>query len=342
VIGNVLTPTMIPGNNWKVFTSSSEHALAIKNDGTLWAWGRNNAGQLGDGTQLNRLTPVQIGNGSNWKQITAGAWYTLAIKNDGTLWGWGSNSWTTINSQIPVQIGFATDWEDVASGNFFILAKKVNGTIWSWGHPANGSTGQNTQNGILVPTQIGIDSNWHSIHTSAYRSFAIKNDGTLWGAGDNWDGELGDGATEVEYQVFTLIGNQTDWLAISPGAVQTLGVKTNGDIWIWGGNSQGNLGDGTFIDNYIPHIFLSCNLNTEEQTDYGCNSISILNPISEYINVFSENLIGKKILIYDINGKLVNQIQTNQEVYLGNLQSGLYIVSFECEGILYHQKLVKR
>ena len=123
--------------------AGSYHTLAIKSDGTLWAWGYNYSGQLGDGTTSNKTTPVQIGTGTNWSQIAAGGYHTLAIKSDGTLWAWGYNSYGQLGDgasgggnykTTPVQIGTGTNWSQIAAGGYHTLAIKSDGTLWAWGN----------------------------------------------------------------------------------------------------------------------------------------------------------------------------------------------------------------
>ena len=115
-----------PGGCWKTISAGKFHTLAIKTDGSLWAWGENFFGELGDGTNINKNTPIQIGTDTNWQTISAGVQYTIAIKTDGSLWAWGFNGYgelgngTTTQQNSPVQIGTDTDWQSVACWNIFI------------------------------------------------------------------------------------------------------------------------------------------------------------------------------------------------------------------------------
>lgn len=339
---NILVPTQVSGSNWKICRSIITHTLAIKHDGTLWGWGENNGGQVGDGSLTIRLSPVQIGVDTNWKDITVGDRYSLAIKDNGTLWAWGKILHLAIDSHIPMQIGNATDWDDVDAGLHFAIAKKTDGTIWSWGHPSNGAVGQNTDDIISTLTQIGTETNWRSIHVAAYRTFAIKNDGTLWGCGQNFYGELGDGTT-INHKVLIQIGDDTDWKEILPGAAFTLGIKDDGSVWIWGRNLQGALGDGSGVDNYIPHPLIECvsEEEPEKEDNCGCACISYTNPVSAYLTISTKIQDVQPVTIYDMTGKQIFKVPTNQQVYVGNLARAMYIIKIECGGQKYYRKFIK-
>ena len=123
------TPIQVPGTNWKLIDTGNYNSaqLAIKTDGTLWSWGRNNHGQLGDGTGTNRSSPVQITG--NWKMAASFQFHSAAIKTDGTLWTWGRNQYgqlgdgTTTGSNSPVQIyGGGTNWKMINGGSYYMLA----------------------------------------------------------------------------------------------------------------------------------------------------------------------------------------------------------------------------
>ena len=123
--------------NYKI-AAGGLSANAIKTDGTLWAWGSNVFGQLGDGTTVNKSSPVQVGTLTSWSQVSAGSSRALAIKTDGTLWAWGAGAsgqlgdGTTVNRSSPVQIGTLTNWSQVSSGSINGYAIKTDGTLWSW------------------------------------------------------------------------------------------------------------------------------------------------------------------------------------------------------------------
>ncbi|WP_432670754.1 T9SS type A sorting domain-containing protein [Flavobacterium sp. SM2513] len=142
-LGGYYTPAQIgTDTDWKVASPGHEHSMALKLDGSLWVWGRNNKGQLGDGTLIDKNVPTAILTGNVWKSIE-GHWYSsYAIKNDNSLWSWGLNDGrqlgdgTTIDSHIPKQIGTATDWNYIAAGSYQVMGVKEDNTVYMWGTSA--------------------------------------------------------------------------------------------------------------------------------------------------------------------------------------------------------------
>ena len=147
-------------NNWKSLSAGAKHSNAIKTDGTLWSWGKNDSGELGDGTNISSNTQVQESSQSSWLLSSAGENHTLAIKVDGTLWAWGNNYYgqlgdgTTKNRNTPTQIGQNT-WQAISAGQNFSIGIQSDGTLWAWGINDNYQLGlkKNTKN-KLIPTQI--------------------------------------------------------------------------------------------------------------------------------------------------------------------------------------------
>jgi len=191
---NKNTPTRIgTETNWASVSAGYEHTMAIKTDGSLWAWGRNDCGQLGDGSFTDRSTPTRIGIETNWASVSAGSDYTIAIKTDGSLWAWSRNNrWqladdTITNRSAPAQIGAETNWASVSAEGDRSIAIKKDGSLWAWSYGYNYTTLQN------VPTRIGTETNWASVYDGGDYTMAIKKDASLWAWGSNYYGQLGDG-----------------------------------------------------------------------------------------------------------------------------------------------------
>jgi alpha-tubulin suppressor-like RCC1 family protein len=242
--------------NWKMIFAGGAHSMAIKNDGTVWTWGRNSSGQLGDGTFSNNI-PSQIGTDIDWRMVLADYFNSMAIKNDGTLWAWGLNSsgqlgdGTTENQSKRTQIGVSTDWKIVFTYNKSSMAIKNNGTLWAWGDNSYGRLGDGTTINRVTPIQIGTSNDWKHIIPKTNYTLAIKNNGSLW----KWGG-LPDG-TNTNHKIITQIGTDTDWYMIDAcsntnGGDTMIAIKNNGTLWGWGNNLAGQLGDGTTSDKTTP------------------------------------------------------------------------------------------
>jgi alpha-tubulin suppressor-like RCC1 family protein len=242
---------------WMSVLAGGYHTIAQKTDGTLWAWGGNYYGQLGDGTNVNKNTPIQIGTATNWKAIAAGYGHTIALKTDGTLWAWGYNEYgqlgdgTNVNKNTPIQIGTATNWKAITAKGTHTIALKTDGTLWAWGYNVYGQLGDGTTDDKNTPIQIGAATNWKAITTGLHHTIALKTDGTLWAWGYNVYGQLGDGTTDDKNTPIQ-IGAATNWKAITPGRYHTIALKTDGTLWAWGYNDHGQLGDGTNTNKNTP------------------------------------------------------------------------------------------
>jgi alpha-tubulin suppressor-like RCC1 family protein len=239
---------------WRELSSTLNHTIAIQNDGTLWTWGENAKGQLGNGTQFPKLIPTQVGTASNWKTVSAGYFHSIAIKTDGTLWAWGDNTHgelgngTNLFSLVPIQIGTDTNWKLVTAGgsessSSYTIATKTDGTVWSWGSNTLGQLGDGTYIDKDTPTLISGVNNVKSIAAGSNHNVVIKTDGTLWAWGVNFSGELGDGTFSGKDTPIQ-IGTDTNWKSISSISEHNVALKTNGTLWTWGTNQNGQLGNG--------------------------------------------------------------------------------------------------
>lgn len=218
------------------------HAIALKDDGTVWAWGRNESGQLGDGTYTNRNYPVQVGGLSGIKAVDAGSAYTVALKNDGTVWSWGYNEegqlgdGTSVSRVTPVQAIGLSGIIGISGGQYGTIALKNDGTVWFWGtRKIDGSS-------HLTPYQIPDLGNVTSIKAGNDHYLALKSDGSLWSWGRNTEGELGDGTTINRLSPVYIMSGVSK---IGTGPWQSYAIKNDGTVWSWGLNGTGVLGDGT-------------------------------------------------------------------------------------------------
>lgn len=233
--------TKAGGTDWTTkFAIGNATSAAIKKDGSLWTWGFNSAGALGDNSVVQKQSPVQVTGSLVWAEIADGSQAMCGITTAGAIYAWGSNSSgalgqnNTINRSNPTQIGTDTTWSSVAMGgnntpgNEFVLAIKTNGTLWTWGSNASGQLGISAITHRSSPVQVGADATWSKVTAGQASSYGIKSDGTLWGWGLNSVGQLGlNNLTNVSSPV--QIGNATDWGDVQGSILQLgcWGLKSN-------------------------------------------------------------------------------------------------------------------
>ena len=243
--------TVSSTTDWKQISAGTSFVAAIKNDNTLWTWGLNSTGQLGNSSSINRSSPVQtVSSTTNWKQVSSGSGFVSATKIDGTLWTWGraasgelgNNS--TINRSSPVQTSSATNcWNAVEVGGGHAAAVKTDGTLWLWGCGALGRLGNNSTLNRSSPVQtVSTESIWKTAILGCNHSAAIKTDGTLWMWGEGLCGKLGNLSVTDRSSPNQTSFACTDWLQVSLGDTHTLGTAIPGRLYGWGDNSVGQLG----------------------------------------------------------------------------------------------------
>lgn len=250
------------GQCWESVSAGYTHSVGLKTDGSLWAWGENNFGQLGNGSTTDRNVPTQIGNSTNWIKVAAGNWYSLGIKSDGTLWAWGYNTFgqlgivtATNQLSVPTQVGTATDWVTVSAGYNHTLAIKSNGTLWAWGSNSNGKLGINSADSQRnVPTQVGTATNWLKIAAGDDFSLGIQTDGRIWGWGYNASSQLGNGGSPnvVNAPVVTANTFGTYWMDVTAGYNHAIGISNSATPYVWGADDFGQLGSGSNTNTGLP------------------------------------------------------------------------------------------
>lgn len=219
---------------------------ALRSDGTVWAWGYNGQGQLGNGSKTSSSVRVQVSNLSNVVAIAGGDHSGYALKSDGTVWSWGRNSdgqlgnGTKTNSAVPVQVSNLSGIVSIVAGYNFAYALKSDGTVWAWGGNTDGQLGLTSSTTVpkQVPNLIGIVS----MAAGDKCGYALKSDGTVWG----W-GKISSASSESDP---VQILNQVT--AISGGNSSGYALKSDGTVWAWGYNEYGQLGLDTTTDSAIP------------------------------------------------------------------------------------------
>ncbi|MGE3840549.1 MAG: chitobiase/beta-hexosaminidase C-terminal domain-containing protein [Vicinamibacterales bacterium] len=233
------------------------HSLALREDGTVWGWGLNSGGQVGDGTTTQRKTPVMVEGLSGVMGVAAGQHHSLAVRQDGTVVAWGTNS----NGQIGDGTTTARSWATavsglstvlaVAAGANHSLALKTDGTVMAWGKNTNGQLGDGTTTQRTTPVSVSNLANVVAIAAGEAFSVAALADGTVWAWGLNTNGQLGDGTT-TQRTTPVRSGPLTGITQVAAGRAHALARTGSGAVWAWGLNSQGQLGDNSTTQRTSP------------------------------------------------------------------------------------------
>ncbi len=222
--------------------ASDTYSLQVQDDGTVWAWGYNSSGQLGDGTRNTKYVPVKVKGLDNVVAVAGGNSHSLALKNDGTVWAWGSNLYgqlgdgSTTSRYEPAIVPELNDIIAIEAEDYYCLALKSDGTVWAWGRNTSGQLGDGTTTDRHKPVMVKGLNDIVAISAGGC-SLALKKDGTvyMWGYMSGFD------KTATPVQVKGL----SDLKDISSGQYHNLAIKNDGTVWAWGSNSYGQLGDGT-------------------------------------------------------------------------------------------------
>lgn len=265
----LVAPNNTPLTNIIAIAAFGFHSMALKSDGTVWAWGQGAHGQLGDGTGSDRPTAVQVLTALNTPltgvvAIAAGNNVSFAIKSNGTVWGWGRNNHLALgvsnsgskgiaSSSYAMKISGLRDVIAVAPGLFHTVALKSDGTVWTWGEDPDGQLGDGpgVSASRYTPAMISGISGVTKISTHWHHTLALKNDGTLWTWGPNWAGQLGDGTTTSRTSP-GIVSSLTGVKEIAAGTEYSLVILQDERMFAWGSNQYGRLGDGTQINRLTP------------------------------------------------------------------------------------------
>ena len=252
--GEVAAPERITNSTtYTAVAGGTYHSLALDVDGNLWTWGYDFHGQVGNGAPTGDVTvPQQISTGTIYTAAAAGAHHSLALDADGNLWAWGydgggqlGNGTPTGDVTAPEQITTGTIYTAVAAGGFHSLALDVDGNLWAWGYDVYGQVGNGALTGdVTVPQQISTGAAYTAVTAGDYHSLALDVDGNLWAWGNDDSGQLGNGALTGDVTVPQQITTGTTYTAVTAGDYHSLALDADGNLWAWGYNHYGQVGNG--------------------------------------------------------------------------------------------------
>ena len=256
------SPTQLPGP-WREMSVTGDNNYGIKTDGTLWAWGNNTDGELGQNTTQKFSSPVQIGSDETWRRISNYPGGGMATKTDGSLWMWGKNDEGMIGQNkgepsvgkysSPIQI--PGTWSDnFEAGGAAISAVKTDGSLWFWGRNSEGVFGLNSPSppNMRRSSPVQLPGTWSTTKgqgwSSSQTAIYLKDDGTMWVWGRNYRGVAGPGGPNSRSSPVQITSGTT-WSQVFIGNDQALAVKTTGELYAWGSNGNGMLAFGPSGDN---------------------------------------------------------------------------------------------
>jgi len=334
-------------------SAGQDYSVAVKNDGTVWACGNNEWGQLGNGTITNSDVPVQVSLLSGMMSIASSWNHSLAIKNDGTVWTWGwglfgelGNGTNALFGPLPVQVSSQTGITAIAAGYFHSLAVKNDGTVWSWGRNSSGQLGIGNFSDSNIPIQVVTLTGITAVAGGIGHSLALKNDGTVWAWGENTIGELGTGSNAMSnfpLQVSTL----SEIVAIAAGEHHSLAVRNDGTVWTWGGGHDGELGNGSNTYSLVPvQVMALCAVVTDvEELADDLSIVVFPNPTTGKFTLRTTSSTDLLLEIRDVMGQRVPPSTwkyAGSEIDLSSQPRGMYLLTIRTASQVILRKLVKQ
>ncbi len=244
-----------------------DHTLALLNNGTVAAWGRNETGDVGDGKTEFSLVPVAVSSLTGAAAVSGGQFFSVALLSNGTAMAWGDNVLGELGdattsgpekcesepcSRTPVAVSGLSGATAVSAGGHHSLALLSGGTVVAWGDNESGELGNGTRTTSDVPVAVKGLSEVTAISAGGYHSMALLKNGTVMVWGDNPWGQLGNGATGGFSDVPEAVKGLSEVIAVSAGETDSFALLKNGTVMAWGENFWGQLGDGTETTSNVP------------------------------------------------------------------------------------------
>lgn len=238
-------------------SASNDWSIILCEDGTVQTFGRNDHGQLGNGTFMESPVPVEVIELTNIVAVSAGLDHGLALTDQGVIWGWGDNihgqlgNGSFVDLTQPVEMETLDSVVAISTGANHSMAITADGKMWVWGQNNHGQLGVEGITNSALPIELTILSNVVSVSGGGNHSMAATSDGKCWSWGNNSWGELGDGSNDDNHEP-QLFETSSPVIEVAAGNGFSLCLTENGQVWAWGKNEDGQLANGTFDDSHNP------------------------------------------------------------------------------------------
>jgi alpha-tubulin suppressor-like RCC1 family protein len=240
--------------DWVTVSAGYADTCGVRNNGKLYCWGRDNEGQIGDGDATGAIAPRRIGSFEDWDTVVAGDTHTCGIRHGGKLYCWGRDD----NGQVgdggeleasilaPRRVGDFEDWATVSTGSSHTCGVRRNGKLYCWGYDFDGQIGNGAAGPLRVdaPKRIGSFDDWDTVVGGDAQTCGIRHGGKLYCWGYDAEGEVGNGGATGNVDAPQRIGIFDDWATVDAGYTQTCGIRHGGKLYCWGGDADGEVGDG--------------------------------------------------------------------------------------------------
>jgi alpha-tubulin suppressor-like RCC1 family protein len=294
--GEAHEPAMIKGLDGIIAVlAGGNHSVALRNDGTVWTWGFNGSGQLGDGTSKHSSVPSKVAGISNVKAIATGSGHVAVLKHDGTVWSWGGNHSGQLgngeyrNCPTPVPVPGLRDVTAITAGAFNTSALKNDGNVWSWGFNGKGQLGNGGNERSSVPVHVSGLSDVHALTAGDWHVVALKHDGSVWAWGSNNDSQLGNTKLSSSRSPVNVSGllNITD---ITASVGHTIAIAKNDTVWAWGDVGTGQWGNGTSLEGSVSPVRVS-----------GFNGLVTVAAVVNPVTVLKDTMVSSPLLAEDFD-----------------------------------------
>jgi alpha-tubulin suppressor-like RCC1 family protein len=253
-------------NDWLSVSVGESHTCAIRQDHSLWCWGADDYGQIGNPNSATpSATPYQVQPNERWIMVVSGQFFNCAIKTDHSGWCWGGNAngqlgnLTVVSQSEPTPITGSQQWQWLTAGSLHVCAIDAEQDLWCWGDNWSGQLGNGNFDDSIQPVRVDTSREYAMVAAGEFHTCALKHNQSFWCWGYNLFGQLGRDSTQNHTNEYFVLPQQSgsmasDWLSIDVGYDHVCGIRSSGTLWCWGANYSGQLARQTFVDAAQPRL----------------------------------------------------------------------------------------